>query len=309
MHNISILIDPNIQSLRHWGGQLKGQWRRAFERKYGNLLGLVNIEVQPAALSALTQYYDLPLKCFTFRDFQLTPTLEEYERLIGIPYDKSPPYLFKGNYPSWASLARVLKAEEKSEWSGRDPKSCLGRKAPAASRGRRLAGLCRHQEDEVPHRRPLFELCQALDEGMIDCTPGRGHREINLVVPQWNERGDMINCYGGFPNVPLMGTQGAINCNPELTLYQAGYPMVLPPSEEAMMLFILHGGRALEEDSSSLEKDHQKGPRVGTTELRSLVQLQVLAVAQKRKWKELDSREGRESQETPEVERWFRIAA
>ncbi|RDX77953.1 hypothetical protein CR513_41845, partial [Mucuna pruriens] len=31
---------PNIQSLRCWGGQLKGQWRRAFERKYGNLLGM-----------------------------------------------------------------------------------------------------------------------------------------------------------------------------------------------------------------------------------------------------------------------------
>ncbi|RDX93510.1 hypothetical protein CR513_24217, partial [Mucuna pruriens] len=30
-----------------------------------------------------------------------------------------------------------------------------------------------------------------------------------------------------------MGTQGAINCNPELTLRQAGYPMVFPPSEEA----------------------------------------------------------------------------
>ncbi|RDY02311.1 hypothetical protein CR513_14252, partial [Mucuna pruriens] len=103
---------PNIQSLHHWDGQLKGQWQRAFERKYGNLLGLVNIEVQPVALSALTQYYDPPFKCFTFHDFQLAPTLEEYKRLIGIPFDKSPPYLFRGHYPSWASVARVLKVPE-----------------------------------------------------------------------------------------------------------------------------------------------------------------------------------------------------
>ncbi|RDY00542.1 hypothetical protein CR513_16260, partial [Mucuna pruriens] len=102
----------NIQSLQHLGGQLKGQWRRAFERKYRNLLGLVSIEVQPAALSTLTQYYDPPLKCFTFRDFQLTPILEEYERLIGIPCDKSPPYLFRGHHPSWALVARVLKVPE-----------------------------------------------------------------------------------------------------------------------------------------------------------------------------------------------------
>ncbi|RDX93155.1 hypothetical protein CR513_24631, partial [Mucuna pruriens] len=91
---------PNIQSLRCWGGQLKGQWQRAFERKYENLLGLVSVEVQPTAFSTLSQYYDPPLRCFTFRDFQLAPTLEEYERLIRIPYDKSPPYLFVGHYPS-----------------------------------------------------------------------------------------------------------------------------------------------------------------------------------------------------------------
>ncbi|RDX93511.1 hypothetical protein CR513_24218, partial [Mucuna pruriens] len=102
----------NIQSLQRWGGQLKGQWRRAFEGKYGNLLSLVNIEVQPAALSTLTQYYDPPLRCFTFQGFQLAPIFEEYKRLIGIPYDKSPPYLFRGHYPSWASMAKLLKVPE-----------------------------------------------------------------------------------------------------------------------------------------------------------------------------------------------------
>ncbi|RDX63707.1 hypothetical protein CR513_57829, partial [Mucuna pruriens] len=41
--------------------------------------------------------------------------------------------------------------------------------------------------------------------------------------PQWNERNDMIIRCGGFPNVPLMGTQGVINYNPELVLRQVGY--------------------------------------------------------------------------------------
>ncbi|RDX63962.1 hypothetical protein CR513_57542, partial [Mucuna pruriens] len=36
--------------------------------------------------------------------------------------------------------------------------------------------------------------------------------------PQWNEKEDVIIKWGGFPNVPLMGTLGAINCNHELTL-------------------------------------------------------------------------------------------
>ncbi|RDY00185.1 hypothetical protein CR513_16666, partial [Mucuna pruriens] len=106
------LRTPNIQSLRRWGRQLKDQMQRAFKRKYGNLLGLVNIEVQPVALSPLTQYYDLPLRCFTFHGFQLAPTMEEYKRLIGIPFDKSSPYLFRGHYPSWASVARLLKVSK-----------------------------------------------------------------------------------------------------------------------------------------------------------------------------------------------------
>ncbi|RDY12211.1 hypothetical protein CR513_03014, partial [Mucuna pruriens] len=210
---------PNIQSLQHWGRQLKGQWRRTFERKYGNLLGLVNIEVQPAALSALTQYYDPSLGCFTFHGFQLAPTLEEYERLIGIPYDKSPPYLFRGHYPSWALVARLLKRTrcpiEDHYWS------CV---------------------------KPLTkaEWTARLDEAT--------KRSIRWY-PQWNEREDVIIRCGGFPNIPLIDTQGAINYIPELTLRQAGYPTVLPPSEEAVAPFILHGLGI--QEGEYLKKIHQ----------------------------------------------------
>ncbi|RDX92991.1 hypothetical protein CR513_24816, partial [Mucuna pruriens] len=58
---------------------------------------------------------------------------------------------------------------------------------------------------------------------------------------QWNEREDVIIKCGGFSNIPLVGTQGAINCNPELTLRQVGYPMVLPSSKEVITPFVIHG--------------------------------------------------------------------
>ncbi|RDX70655.1 hypothetical protein CR513_50079, partial [Mucuna pruriens] len=91
---------PDLQSLRLWGSYLKRQWRRTFEGRYDNLLSLLEIEVHPVALLALTQYYDSPLKCFTFKDFQLAPTLEEYERLLGLPLAKSLPYHLEGTiYP------------------------------------------------------------------------------------------------------------------------------------------------------------------------------------------------------------------
>ncbi|RDX97448.1 hypothetical protein CR513_19775, partial [Mucuna pruriens] len=76
---------PNVQTLRHWGSCLRGPWRRRFEKLHGNLLSLLEVETQPAALEALVQYYDSPIRCFTFRDFQMAPTLEEYERLMGLP--------------------------------------------------------------------------------------------------------------------------------------------------------------------------------------------------------------------------------
>ncbi|RDX73136.1 hypothetical protein CR513_47289, partial [Mucuna pruriens] len=71
-------------------------WRKAFERKHGNFLNILDIEVQLAALEVLAQYYDAPLRCFTFKDFQLTPTLEEYERLLGLPLGESPHYFHRG---------------------------------------------------------------------------------------------------------------------------------------------------------------------------------------------------------------------
>ncbi|RDX71857.1 hypothetical protein CR513_48737, partial [Mucuna pruriens] len=103
---------PDLQSLRLWGSHLKGQWCRTFEGRHDNQLSLLDVEVQLGALSTLTQYYDPPLKCFTFRDFQLAPTLKEYERLLGLHMAKSPPYLFRGYYPSWASVAKLLKMSE-----------------------------------------------------------------------------------------------------------------------------------------------------------------------------------------------------
>lgn len=35
------------------------------------------------ALVSLEQFYDAPLRCFTFLDFQLASTVEEFERIMG----------------------------------------------------------------------------------------------------------------------------------------------------------------------------------------------------------------------------------
>ncbi|RDX89098.1 hypothetical protein CR513_29223, partial [Mucuna pruriens] len=75
---------------------LKGQWYKAFKRKHDNLLSILEVKLQLVALEALVQYYNSPLRCFTFRDFQIAPTLEEYEHLLGLPLAESPYYFHRG---------------------------------------------------------------------------------------------------------------------------------------------------------------------------------------------------------------------
>ncbi|RDX77292.1 hypothetical protein CR513_42613, partial [Mucuna pruriens] len=77
------------------GNVLKGSLPRSFEGKYGKILGLKEVELQPLALSAL-----------------LALTLEEYECILGLPLTNKPPYLYKGQYPSLNLVAKLLKVPE-----------------------------------------------------------------------------------------------------------------------------------------------------------------------------------------------------
>ncbi|RDY10544.1 hypothetical protein CR513_04914, partial [Mucuna pruriens] len=83
--------------------------------------------------------------------------------------------------------------------------------------------------------------------------------------PRWNERGDTIIRCGGFPNVPLMGTKGAINYNLELVPKQVSYPITLPPPEEAITPFIIHALGAQDRGKPGgvlSEKDPSGNPKV-----------------------------------------------
>jgi len=82
----------NLTSLRELGGKLKTIQRDAFRKKFGNLLGLLEVEVQIPVFTILAQYYDPPLRCFTFSNFQLVPTIEEFEQILDLPLEGKAPY-------------------------------------------------------------------------------------------------------------------------------------------------------------------------------------------------------------------------
>ncbi|RDY07397.1 hypothetical protein CR513_08491, partial [Mucuna pruriens] len=284
---------PNVQTLRYLGSCLKGQCCRAFEKMHGNLLQILEIDTQSKALKVLIQYYDPPTRCFTFRDFQLAPTLEEYERLLGLPLVESAQYFHQDQPPSWAVIAGLLKVSKaemtrsKRNQNGleRLPRAYLEEEWPAVMDALGLLVyeilLFPRMEDHVdlvavfPYGYPSQHL---LHPQPLCCTPLlylwlTAHlfhckhrtscpikdfkwswiqpmtkeawvRRLNEAsertihwYPPWNEREHMIFKCEGYPNVPLLGTQGAINYNLELVERQAGYPMIRPPPEEVMASF------------------------------------------------------------------------
>ncbi|KAI5411755.1 hypothetical protein KIW84_056719 [Lathyrus oleraceus] len=55
-----------------------------FKQRHGKLLSILFADVVEGLLSVLVQFYDPLYRCFTFPDFQVVPTLEEYSHLLGI---------------------------------------------------------------------------------------------------------------------------------------------------------------------------------------------------------------------------------
>ena len=63
-----------------------------FRKRYGTLLTLLNANVDEGLLKTFVQFYDPVYRCFTFPDYQLMPTLEEYAHILGISVSDKVPF-------------------------------------------------------------------------------------------------------------------------------------------------------------------------------------------------------------------------
>ncbi|RDX79699.1 hypothetical protein CR513_39840, partial [Mucuna pruriens] len=273
-----------IQEKAPNGSCLKGQWRRAFERMHDNLLRILEIETQSEALEVLVQYYP-----------PLAPTLEEYERLLGLPLVELAQYFHQDQSPSWTTIAGLLRVvyleqrlcqlQEDEEWPA--VMNALGLLLYAILLFPRMEDyvdltamevfVAKKDRGENPTTAVLANTYYTLSHcgeqkgGTLRCctpllylwltshffhcknkttfpiedfkwswirpmTKEAWVRKLDEAsertvrwYPPWNEREHMIIKCGGYLNVPLLGTQGAINYNPELVVRQAGYPMIRPP--------------------------------------------------------------------------------
>ncbi|KAI5402472.1 hypothetical protein KIW84_050189 [Lathyrus oleraceus] len=81
---------------------------RGFVDQYGDIMTLLKMVVDPVPLQTLLQFYDPELRCFTFQDYQLAPTLEEYSILLGVPVRHQVPFLDVPKEVDFRVVARAL---------------------------------------------------------------------------------------------------------------------------------------------------------------------------------------------------------
>ncbi|KAL5131505.1 hypothetical protein HKD37_12G034391 [Glycine soja] len=99
----------DITSIKELGRLMGPLQMQAFRKAYRKILDLTIAEISTEAIASLTQYYDQPLRCFMFGDFQLVPTIEEFEEILGCPLGGRKPYLFSGFLASLRKIAIVVK--------------------------------------------------------------------------------------------------------------------------------------------------------------------------------------------------------
>ena len=90
-----------------------------FHKKHGHLLNLVTTGFKEDMMRVLFQFFDPKHHCFTFPDYQLVPTLEEFSQLLGIPILDQIPFSGLEKMPKSEEVAAALhmtKSDVEANW-------------------------------------------------------------------------------------------------------------------------------------------------------------------------------------------------
>ncbi|KAI5395892.1 hypothetical protein KIW84_062178 [Lathyrus oleraceus] len=226
---------------------------------FGKLLPLLTTQVDEGLMSVLVQFYDPLYRCFTFPDFQLLPTLEEYAYLVGIPILDQLPFSGLESIPASQEIADMLHIDESLVGAHMTTKGGIQGLpsefliAQATVYGKAMS------EDAFEAIFVLLiyglVLFPNIDK-FVDVNTIRSFSTLNPTVSfkenkgclRWSTRlmsltNDDISWYnrvydgvqiidscGEFSNVPLFGTCGGINYNPVLARRQLGFPLKDKPN-------------------------------------------------------------------------------
>ncbi|KAI5396066.1 hypothetical protein KIW84_062310 [Lathyrus oleraceus] len=230
-----------------------------FKARHGKLLSILATQVDKGLMSVLVQFYDPLYRCFTFLDFQLLPTLEEYAYLVGIPILDQLPFSGLERVPSSQEIADLLRIDE----------SIIG--AHMTTKG----GIQGLPSDFLIEQATMFGKAMSEDafeaifviliyglllfpniDKFVDVNAIRIFSTLNLVptllgdtyfslhIRNAKSGGTIIiDSCGEFSNVPLLGTCGGINYNPILARRQLGFPLKDKPNNILLETMFFQEGK------------------------------------------------------------------
>ncbi|KAI5383846.1 hypothetical protein KIW84_070998 [Lathyrus oleraceus] len=260
-----------LTSLIELGSFVTDDRLKSFVGRYGDILTVLKTVVDPVPLQTLLQFYDPELRCFTFQDYQLAPTLEEYSILLGIPIQHQTPFLDVPKEVDFRLIARALRlsVEEVGELGSFSCTAChhdlwdcpisqyakfVDHAAISIFIGRNPVPTLLADTYYAIHSRHgkggAIRCClPLLFKWFMSLLPAGGPFVDTQSTLKWTQRVMSLTSYdirwqsyrmdvrnvimscGGFRNVPLIGTRGCINCNPVLSLRQLGFVMSRRPLE------------------------------------------------------------------------------
>ncbi|XP_058745833.1 uncharacterized protein LOC131618677 [Vicia villosa] len=107
-------VPPELKEL-----VLKVPENSRFAERHGCLLRLVSSDFEEDMMRVLFQFFDPMHHCFTFPDYQLVPTLEEFSELLYLPIRDQMPFTGLEDFPKpevMASALHIEKSEVVSNW-------------------------------------------------------------------------------------------------------------------------------------------------------------------------------------------------
>ena len=79
-----------------------------FTKRYGRLLNLVTSSFKEEMVCVLFQFFVPKHHCFTFPDYKLVPTMEEFYQLLGVPILDQVPFTDLEKDPQPEEIASAL---------------------------------------------------------------------------------------------------------------------------------------------------------------------------------------------------------
>ncbi|KAJ1399851.1 hypothetical protein SESBI_29973 [Sesbania bispinosa] len=99
----------NLLKMKEMSMKMTKEARSCFEKKYERILDFLFISVEEPVLSALAQFWSPPLRCFELLDFDLVPTIEEYEVMIRLLIrERAGVYLYEGRHVEKKKIAKLI---------------------------------------------------------------------------------------------------------------------------------------------------------------------------------------------------------